>query len=55
MRHQYPYTEHELLEFHDAWEWDLRDFIYQFLWACRAIQWGIAKFRDAQVSVQAGL
>jgi hypothetical protein len=30
--------------FYDAWEWDLRDYTYQFLWCCHAIVWGIAQY-----------
>lgn len=33
-------------EFVDTWEWDFEDYTYQFLWACAAIQWGIAKYRE---------
>ncbi|MGE7432777.1 hypothetical protein [Kitasatospora sp. NPDC001175] len=31
-------------EFHDIWEWSFSDYTRQFLWACHAIQWGIAQY-----------
>jgi hypothetical protein len=31
-------------EFCDTWEWDLRDWSYQFLWCCHAIVWGIGQY-----------
>jgi hypothetical protein len=30
-----------------AWEWDLQDYDWWFLWSCHAIAWGIARY-DAQ-------
>lgn len=30
--------------FIDAWEWDLTDYDWQFLWCCHAIQWGIGQY-----------
>lgn len=30
--------------FGDAWEWDLRDWKYQFLWCCYAIQHAISSY-----------
>jgi len=30
--------------FHDAWEWDLGDWDWQFLWCLHAIVWGIAQY-----------
>lgn len=30
--------------FDNAWEWDLRDYSWWFLWACHAIVWGIALY-----------
>lgn len=34
--------------FEDAWEWDLQDWDWSFLWACHAIAWGIRQY-DAGV------
>lgn len=31
-------------QFEDWSEWRLRDFSWQFLWACHAIRWGIAQY-----------
>jgi hypothetical protein len=31
----------------DTWEWDLRDWTYQYLWTCHAIQWGIDRYDGA--------
>jgi hypothetical protein len=30
--------------FSDAWEWNLQDWSYQYLWCCHAIQWGIGQY-----------
>lgn len=35
--------------FADSWEWDLRDWDWWFLWACHAIQWGVAQYEAARV------
>jgi hypothetical protein len=32
--------------FGDAWEWDLREYDWQFLWCCWAIVWGIDQYRS---------
>lgn len=37
--------------FTDTWEWDLRDYDWTFLWACRAIVWGIEQYDAAKVAV----
>ena len=29
-----------------AWEWDLREFTYRYLWNCYAIQWGVKKYYE---------
>jgi len=31
-------------EFKDVWEWDFHDCESSFIWACYAIQWGIARY-----------
>lgn len=38
----------EGFRFEDTWEWDLRDYDWQFLWACHAIQWGIGQYDSKQ-------
>ncbi len=35
-------------EFSDHFEWDCRDFTYQFVWACHAILWGISVYRGQE-------
>jgi hypothetical protein len=42
--------EHDGFRFCDAWEWDLSDWTFQFLWCCHAIRWGVAQFDRAAVS-----
>lgn len=37
--------------FADAWEWDLTDYDWQFLWCCHAIQWGIGQYDSQRVPV----
>lgn len=32
------------LQMYDTWEWDLRDFEWQFLWCCHAIVWAIEQY-----------
>lgn len=34
--------------FVDAWEWDLTDWSWQYLWACHAIVFGIAQYDKAK-------
>jgi len=41
--------EGEGFRFSDAWEWDLQEWGYQFLWCLHAIQWGIRKYDAARV------
>ena len=36
--------------FYDTWEWDLRDYTYQFLWCCHAIVWGVAQYDKSRQS-----
>jgi hypothetical protein len=48
--HQAEVTRVEGFRFHDAWEWDLRDYGWQYLWCCHAIVWGIAQY-DAATAV----
>lgn len=31
-------------QFHDAWEWNCRDYDWWFLWTCHAIIWAIAQY-----------
>lgn len=38
--------------FPGTWEWDLRDFTPQFLWACFAIQDGIRRYKGQPPAVQ---
>lgn len=40
--------EQASFQFHDAHEWDLRDYAWWFLWACHAIVWGIAQYDAAK-------
>jgi hypothetical protein len=40
----------EPFRFTDTWEWDLRDWSYQFLWCCHAIQWGIGQYAALAVA-----
>lgn len=52
----YVFTE-PAFTFADAWEWDLRDYDWSFLWACHAIVWGIAQYdahKAEAVSLPAG-
>ncbi len=39
--------------FYDTWDWDLRDYTYQFLWCCHAIVWGIAQYDRRAVAAVA--
>lgn len=39
--------------FADAWEWDLSDWDWQYLWCCHAIQWGIARYADERKRLMA--
>lgn len=34
--------------FDDAWEWELRDYDWTFLWCCHAIVWGIGQYDAAR-------
>jgi hypothetical protein len=36
--------------FADAWEWDLTDFAFHYLWCCHAITWGIARYDEAKAA-----
>ncbi|MEZ0090061.1 hypothetical protein [Streptacidiphilus sp. EB129] len=36
--------------FHDTWEWDFRDYRWQFLWACHAIVDGIRRYDAAKAA-----
>ena len=43
----------EPFRFADAWEWDLHDYDWQFLWCCHAIQWGISQYDKQKVTADA--
>lgn len=34
--------------FSDAWEWNLTDYHWEYLWACHAILWGIGQYDAAK-------
>jgi hypothetical protein len=36
--------------FEDTWEWSFKDFDWWFLWACRAIVWGIQQYDAAKAA-----
>lgn len=36
--------EYKGYRFEDSWEWNLREFDWQFLWCCHAIRWGISQY-----------
>lgn len=40
----------EPFRFYDTWEWSLKDYGWQFLWACHAVQWGIAQYDRARAA-----
>ncbi|MFD2421624.1 hypothetical protein [Amycolatopsis pigmentata] len=42
---RYDYRKTPDFQFHDTWEWDLKDYHWWYLWACHAIVWGI-RFYD---------
>lgn len=44
--------EYEGFRFCDTYEWDLRDWTYQFLWCCHAIVWGIRQYDEVCGSVR---
>jgi len=37
--------------FEDAWEWNLTEYSYQYLWCCHAILWAIGSYRDQRDEV----
>lgn len=39
--------------FADAWEWDLTDFGFHYLWCCHALVWGIARYDEAKAAGEA--
>lgn len=41
----------ERFQFHDTFEWDLKDYAWWFLWACHGIVWGIAQYDAAKATV----
>lgn len=45
--------EHEGWRFGETWEWDFRDYTWQYLWACHAIRWGIARYDEAARTAEA--
>lgn len=40
--------EHQGRRIHDSWEWDLREYDWQFLWCCWAIVWGIEQYQSSK-------
>lgn len=44
--------EHGKHRLYDTWEWDLREYDWQFLWCCWAIVWGIQQYRAETESRQ---
>jgi hypothetical protein len=36
--------EYEGFTFTDTWEWSFTDYSWEFLWACHAVVWGIARY-----------
>jgi hypothetical protein len=44
----------ERFSFTDTYEWELRDFNWSYLWACHAIQWGIAQYDAAKAAAPVG-
>lgn len=38
--------------FAGAWEWDLRDYAFHYLWACHAITWGIPRYDEVKAHMQ---
>lgn len=39
--------------FGETWEWEFRDYDWWFLWACRAIVWGIQQYDAAKAAEKA--
>jgi hypothetical protein len=39
--------------FEDVWEWSFKDYDWWFLWACRAIVWGIQQYDAAKAAEKA--
>ena len=50
-RYAVPFKEPDF-RFCDAWEWDLTDWDWTFLWCCHAIQWGIGQYDKHAVADQ---
>lgn len=42
--------EFDGFRFADSWEWELRDWSYQFLWCCHAIVWGIRQYDEQKAA-----
>lgn len=42
--------EHKTWTFGNTWEWNFRDWSWQYLWACHAIRWGIEQYDQAQAA-----
>ena len=47
-RDELEHFEHEGWRFGETWEWNFRDYTWQYLWACHAIRWGIAQYDAAR-------
>ncbi|MEV4672666.1 hypothetical protein AB0K34_13510 [Actinomadura sp. NPDC049382] len=43
--------EYKGWRFDEVWEWNFRDYTWQYLWACHAIQWGIGLYDAARERV----
>lgn len=56
MLNRFSYSPNGVREFQfeSAWEWDLSDYTWSFLWACQAIVWGIAQYDDAHRAASKG-
>ncbi|MGI5247593.1 hypothetical protein [Dactylosporangium sp. CA-139066] len=51
-RFRYRYADRAGVEqefrFVDAWEWDLAEWHWSYLWACHAIRWGVGRYDAAK-------
>ena len=45
--------EYEGFKVHDVWELSFHDYTWEFLWACHAIVWGIARYDAAKAPAPA--
>jgi hypothetical protein len=42
--------KHPDFQFHDTWEWDLKDYDPWFLWACHGIAWSVRQYDKARAA-----